>query len=414
MTNNLPAVPTRTARNLPVVVPDNGPSLIRVLEQQKAQTLDLVVPRTGLRLSEGRLVVHSTAPQLHDDGVYDVNGSYGLTENAHNQLAAMFDIPLRYYRRMRDENLPLLDTSVGSWADLIGAKGVLLRLLWGSDPGDDGTNGICRAVLSDRYGARDNLPTVLATLAGMREAGLSADHIVGCDVSDDKLYLHVVAPEIAVAAPALLANYTPGGKRDMTVWDHSGGKDEHVALAPEHVVQAGLVVTNSETGNGALKVTPRFRVLRCMNGLQITKDAMSRVHLGGKLDEGAVVWSDDTRRKADELVRAQVKDAVTAFLNPQYLEGVVRRLEEEAGMELSNPQETIEQVASKLGYSDHEKSSILAAFVKGGQCTAGGVMQAVTYYAQAIENVDRAHDFEATGIDAMQLARKLEPAIAAH
>lgn len=410
--NALPTLPQRHARNLPVAAMPEQESLIRILEQQRAQTLDLVVPRSGLRLDQGRLVVHSTQPQLHDDGVYDVNGRYQLTDNAHNQLAAMFDIPLRYYRRMRDSNVPLLDTSVASWADLDAeGKRVLLRLLWGSQPDDDGTVGLCRAVLSDRYGARDNLPTVIAALAGMREAGLSADNIIGCDVSDDRMYLHVVAPEIAIAAPALLANYTPGGRRDFEVMDDHKGNTH--GLRPEDVIQAGLVITNSETGNGKLAVIPRFRVLRCMNGWQITKDAMTKVHLGGKLDEGAIVWSDETRQKADLLVRSQVKDAVQSFLNVEYLEGVVRRIEEEAQTPLSNPVETIEQVSSKLGYTEHEKASVLSAFIKGGQPTSGGVLQAVTYYSQAIDSVDRAHEFEASGIEAMRLANKLEPAIAA-
>lgn len=414
----MPPVPARSMRGGEIA------SLVLLLEQQRTQTMDLVVSRSQLALHDGMLIIGGTDPQITSDGVYDVNGAYRLTDQAHRQLAGIFDIPWRYYARMlygtdsELHNLALLDTNVGSWAGRSNKK-VLLRTLWGSDPDHPDSCGIVRAVLSSRYGQRDNLPTVMALLTGMRDGGLAADNIIGCDLTDDRLYIHVVAPEIAVAAPALLAGYTPAGREAVKVFDHGPGAGvmgvggEYVDLNPDHVVQAGLVVTNSETGQGKLKVTPRFRILRCMNGLQVTKDAMEKVHLGSDMPEGVVAWSAETESKYDGLVRSQITDAVRSFLNVEYLEGVVRRLEEEAHVELSNPQETVEQVSTKLGYTEGEKVGILSHFIKGGQCTAGGVMNAVTRLAQDIEDVDRSHEFEATGIEAMRLAGKLEPAIAA-
>lgn len=411
----LPPLPPRSLRGGDVVT-----DLVPLLEQQRAQAMDLVLSRSQLAMHDGMLIVGGAEPQMHEDGVYDVNGAYRLTDNAHRQLAALFDIPWRYYSRMlygTDKalhNLELLGQNVGSWAGR-DPKKVLLRILWGSDPAHPESMGVVRAVLSSRYGARDNLPTVIALLQGMRDGGISAENIVGCDLSDDRLYVHVVAPEIAVAAPALLAGYTPAGRPELPqVFDHGPGAGfAYVDLNPNHVIQAGLVITNSETGKGKLKVTPRFRILRCMNGLQVTKDAMAKVHLGADMPEGVVVWSEETNARYDGLVRSQITDAVTSFLSEDYLAATVRRLEEEAGVELSNPQETVEQVSTKLGYTDSEKVDVLAHFVKGGQCTAGGVMNAVTRVAQDIDDVDRSHDFEATGIDAMRLAGQLEPAIAA-
>lgn len=416
----LPALPRRTMRGGDLVT-----DLVPLLEQHRTQTMDLVLSRGQLAMHSGQLIIGGTEPQITEDGVYEVNGAYRLTDQAHRQLAGLFDIPWRYYARMlygtdNDlHNLSLLDANVGSWANR-SSKKVLLRCLWGTDPSHPEAMGIVRAVLSSRYGARDNLPTVMALLHGMRDGGIAADNIVGCDLSDDRLYVHVVAPEIAVAAPTLLASYTPEGRPELPqVWDHPGagvvgeGPGEWQDLNPNHVIQAGLVVTNSETGKGKLKVIPRFRILRCMNGLQVTKDAMEKVHLGSDMPEGVVAWSAETEAKYDGLVRSQITDAVRTFLNRDYLAGVVARLEEEAGVELSNPQETIEQVSTKLGYTEAEKVDVLAHFIKGGQCSAGGLMNAVTRKAQDIEDVDRAHDFEATGIDAMRLAGKLEPAIAA-
>jgi len=46
-------------------------------------------------------------------------------------------------------------------------------------------------------------------------------------------------------------------------------------------------------------------------------------------------------------------------------------------------------------------------FIRGGQISAGGVMQAVTAYAQTVEDPDRAYDVERAGVPALEAAFKL-------
>ena len=58
------------------------------------------------------------------------------------------------------------------------------------------------------------------------------------------------------------------------------------------MVFAGFVITNSETGCGAFTLTPRLVVQVCRNGMTITRDAIRAVHLGERLDEGVVTWSE--------------------------------------------------------------------------------------------------------------------------
>jgi hypothetical protein len=50
---------------------------------------------------------------------------------------------------------------------------------------------------------------------------------------------------------------------------------------------------------------------------------------------------------------------------------------------------------------------ILSHFIKGGQLTSGGVLQAVSSAAQTIEDVDRAHEFLGTAVDAMKVAARI-------
>ena len=64
-------------------------------------------------------------------------------------------------------------------------------------------------------------------------------------------------------------------------------------------------------------------------------------------------------------------------------------------------------VASSCRFTDAEATGILNHFVKGGQMTSGGVAQAVTSFAQVIEDVDRANEFASKGVDAMLVAAKV-------
>ena len=195
-------VPARTARNVGIA------DLVDLLQAQQRQKLDVVVPATTLHMDDGQLVLAGLDMVMNEDGFTDVNGGYRMTAAADTQLGGLFDIPTRYIKKMRGECPALLDTNVNTWAGLHDpAKKVLLRLLWGASEAHPGSAGICRAILSDKYGVTDNLDVVLSLLDGMREAGLGAQHIKSCDLSDDKLYLRVNAPELMVNAPTLPEGY---------------------------------------------------------------------------------------------------------------------------------------------------------------------------------------------------------------
>jgi len=101
--------------------------------------------------------------------------------------------------------------------------------------------------------------------------------------------------------------------------------------ADNPVVFAGFVITNSETGCGAFSLTPRLVVQVCRNGMTITRDAMRVVHLGERLDQGVVTWSDNTRDKTLALITAKTTDAVGTFLGSRYVQPACYRLEGDWG-----------------------------------------------------------------------------------
>jgi len=394
-TNTLPPVPQRTLRGA------NIEQLVGLLQLQHRQKVDVVVPVTTLAMRDGLLQFPMLDPVVDENGVTAVAGQYRRTDTVDQQLASLFDIPVRYVRTLAEDYTELLDTNINKWAEKEADKKrprrVLVRMLYGQDPDHPDTNGIVRAILSDRYGIRDNLDTVLSVLDGLREAGLGADNIRGADLTDDRLWLRVHAPELAAHAGELAKGYRS---------PFNGMEAKDLPL-----IHAGIVVENSETGGGALKVTPELIMQVCMNGMKINTAAMRRVHLGTKLDEGQITWSAATIDAANELTKQQVKDAVRSFMTVEFVERTVAQLNQAAGVEIEDPTATVEVVAKRLSYSDDVARGILSHFMSsvtptedGLKYTAGHVLHAVTSYCQVIEDVDKANEVGATGVEAMMIA----------
>lgn len=390
-------LPQRTLRNTDVA------TLVPVLRDQRAHAIDLVVPTGALQFEGGNLVLKGHAQELTDNGFYDVNGLYVPVSSVDSQLDSILDIPAKYIRKLRTENVGLLDRNLNELARMIAElnpnQKQLVRLLWGENPAMPGSTGVIRAILSNGYRIQDNLDTVMAVLSGLSEAGLGIEAIKSVDLSNDRLYLAVEAPQVAVAATALLDGY-----RDNRTNTFSKDVGD--------IVSAGAIFSNSEVGSGSFSITPVIWALVCTNGMVQKVDVMARRHVGGRLEEGRIDWSDDTRIKANAFISAQVRDATQKFLSVDYVEEAVRRMEADAGVRISKPNETIERVSKAMGYTQAEQESILANFIEGAQLTSGGVMQAVTRTVQDIEDVDRAYEIGATGVEAMKVAKAFAEATA--
>lgn len=366
-----------------------------LLTQQRSQVVDLVLPASTIWLRNGQLEVAGAETILRPDGVLDPNGAYRLTTVADAQLGDKFGIPTRYVRKMRDEHVTLFDQNVNSWANHPANADVkvLARLFWADDPNHPESVGVARAFLSNRYGARDNFDTLVSILAGIREAGLAADQLeLHGDITDRKFYMVVNAPEIQGYAHSLMQNY-------RSPYRGAHGGDDATNLP---IVSAGLIISNSEIGYGSQTVTPRLTFRICGNGAQCTKDAVAFRHLGARLDEGTVDWSNETRSAVNEVARLQVRDAVSQFLTADYVQKKIDEMERDADTLIADVPATIEAVAQQFSYTEDEANSILNMFIDSGQRTSGGVMNAVTAAVQQFDNADRAYEVEATAISAMQ------------
>lgn len=382
-----------------------------LLEEQVVRRLDVVAPAQKIKSVGGVIQISDAEDLLSEEGVTKVDGLYRPTAVFDEGIADKLGIPVSYVRRLRNERPDLYDANVNGW--LHGKKPVIevqfsemgeiahsekvagvpadsRSFLVRCFRGDDGEEGLARAFLSDKYSVIDNLDFLVAALDGVRQAGADVQ-IDGCDLTDRRMYVRVVAPQVRVFAWNLLKGY-------RSPFSGQSGAD-----CPD--VFAGFVLSNSEVGNGAWTVTPRMVIEVCNNGLTVTKDALRGVHLGSRMDDGVIRWSEDTQRKQLGLVTARARDAVATFLDTDYMSEVIADLEEKAEMPLEKPQDDVTRICKRLQFDQETIDGVFSHFVKGGQGTAGGLMAAVTSYAQVIDDADTAFAVESSAMKVLEIAK---------
>lgn len=379
--------------------------LATLLKDQHARKVDVVAQATSITSVNGNLQITGTEPEITDAGVTMADGTYTPTGVCDEGIADKLRIPITYLRRLRTDRPDLYDQNVNGWLHgneydpytLAAVESKVApdhrKFLIRCFRGDEG-NGIARAFLSDSYKMIDHLDCLTAALEGIDDAGINVT-IDGCDLTDRRMYLRLVAPEVTAMAHTLLKDYRNPFGEDFEQWRSVADREGlGYGDGTEPIVWAGLVLSNSETGNGAWSIVPRATIKVCKNGLTITKDAMREVHLGGKLEEGTVNWSDDTQRKSVDLLRAKTRDAVQTFLSADYLNGVVARLEERAAEPVENFT-AVKVMTKPLAFSPKQMDGILNRFIKGGQMNRAGVVNAITAHAQEVGDADVAADMEA-------------------
>ena len=385
-----------TARNATLT------DLVAILRDQHGRKVDVVAPATAIRSDAGTWVVQGAEPIIDADGVGTGDGRYVPTDHADGSIAEKLGIPRAYLRRLRADRVDLYDANVNGWLHGSVLGGRSFGAAYDAEPetspqpdsrsflvrafrGDDGT-GVARALLSDRYRIVDNLDVLTAALDGVRDAGVAVE-IEAADLTETRMMVRVACPSVHELAPDLLAGY-------RSPFTGASGTDNPV-------ISAGLVIGNSEVGGGALTIVPRLRVEVCKNGMTVNRDALRHVHLGGKMDDGIIRWSDDTQQRNLDLIRAQARDAVATFLDVDYVRAKIAEMRQKAGTVIDKPADAVTSVAKSLKIPTEHTDAILAHFIAGAQPTAMGLVNAVTSVAQTVPNADVAAEMEAAAVDVL-------------
>jgi hypothetical protein len=368
--------------------------MVDLLQEQHVRKIDVVLPATRMTPSDGSIIISGVAHLIEDDGVTDPNGLYVPTRVFDEGVSEKLGIPLTYVRRLRDNRPDLWDANVAGWLhgsdDGIGPDS--RSFLFRGFRGDLDDAGIARALLSDRFGINDNLDVLLAVLDGVRAAGVEAV-VDRASLTERRMSVDIVAPEVEVLAEKMLKGYRNPFGDDFERWRRVADREGLGYGGEEPVIWAGLGISNSETGDGAFTIVPKAKIKVCANGLTITKDMIRNVHLGGRLEDGVVSWSEDTQRVNIDLVRRKTADAVATFLNHDYLQATVDELTANGERGVDDHEE-VKAIVKRAKYTDAQADDILKFFTRGGQMTRAGVMNAATAAAQMTDNADTAFDME--------------------
>lgn len=355
------------------------PELVEKLREFDALKNDLVMNSDNLTVSNGEI----NFSNISEDGVINLN----IKPNPfmHRQIADKLGIPFKYYERMQNEYKDLLDHNVASWF-MKNKKNYLFRTY--QSPGGELYG---RAMLSDSFKIIDHLDILMVTLQAINEEGLKGIKVDQADITETSMYVRFINEEAKVSGKQFLENY-----RNPETLEVNDG------------IVSGFVLKNSETGQGALQVAPRAKILVCGNGMVQEKDAYRRTHLGAKLDEGRIDWSNQTKEANHSLIKSQIKDYVKHFSSKDYLQKVVDDINHKGNQDLTNPVEAVKNATKYCEIPESNQNDILNYFMRSGDSKASGVVQAITYYAHSQGDADTRYELEAKSMDVLDNIRQFD------
>jgi hypothetical protein len=346
----------------------NLQQLAAEIERRANSKRDLVVPIGKLSVE-----VEDNVPVIavHNGKVE----TFPISTVAGGQLAEYVGIPKQYFDRMTTDAPELLASNVNRWFRDHRNERRMIRLL-------DAKN---RAFLSDKYRSLEHEDLAEAILPVLLDLNLL---ILSCEITDRRLYIKAVDTSITRDVPT--------GK--------SMGDGEHNIF---DTVSPGIVVSNSETGQGRLSVETSIFTRACTN-LALFGASFKKAHLGGRADMTDDVYellTDDTKRKTDAAVWGQVRDVVRGAFEAARFEASVRKLASATQAKIEAPAvvEVVERVGRKFSLNEGERKGVLARLIEGGTLNLYGLHAAITRHSADVEEYDRATELERIGGDIIDL-----------
>lgn len=327
--------------------------LAEELERQLSTKVDMIVPTPLMHHvtdTGGATALLIEAP--------DGSKRFTATESCRRQLADRLKIPFAYFERMRTDQPELLDRNVNTWLHKEPEQRLIRTL-----------DGRARAFLSDRYRRLDNYDLLEHVLPILRE--LPGARFESMELTETRMYVKVVTPRI------------------------------EFEIQPGDVVQAGVVISNSEIGHGSLSVQPLVYRLVCRNGLIAPDRAMRKAHVG-RLQEASTeeitIFRDDTLAAEDKAFYLKVRDVVQAAVSQASFEQTAVKMRATLGIKLTgDPVKAVEVLATRYLLNEQERSGVLRSLIAESDLSGYGLVNAVTGYAQEVDNYDRATEMEQLG-----------------
>jgi hypothetical protein len=305
---------------------------------------------------------------MTDDGGVDLVEPMDINNTSHQQIGTYLDIPSKYYRHMQSENPELLAHNVNDWFHRKGENRMLRTL-----------DGTARAFLSERYKRIDNLQIIEAVMPIIGR--LPDVRFESCQITDNKMYIKAVNPRL------------------------------EAEVVPGDIVQAGIVISNSETGEGSFCVQPLIYRLICTNGMVVNEARTRRIHRGSKneADDNYIIYSDRTLQAEDRAFMLKVQDTVRAAVDSAVFGRVVDKMRgaKDARMNTTDIPAVVKLANSQFHITEDESEFVLNHFIEDKDYSLYGLANAVTRYSQDVEDYTRASDLENIGYNILTMDPQL-------
>lgn len=172
-------------------------------------------------------------------------------------------------------------------------------------------------------------------------------------------------------------------------------------VSPGDIVQAGVIISNSEVGLGSVNIQPLIYRLVCSNGMVVNEAAARRNHVGRVTDseENFSVYSQATLDAEDKAFVMKIQDTVRAAVEEARFSQVVSKMQE-AKTAQTNTHDipAVVKLASKeFHITDNESTGVLQRLIESNDLTLYGLSNAVTRHSQDVESYDRASELESIG-----------------
>ena len=320
------------------------------LARQQECKRDFVVDTRAIEVSDdaSRLLLHH-----EDNGALDEH--FGMTGLFHRQIGSALGIPSKYYDKMQAEYPSLLAENINGWLSVRDSRQTIRTL-----------DGSARAFLSDRYRRIDNAQIASATLPILAE--MDGVQIESCEVTENRMYLKAV------------------------------NKRLEAEVVPGDVVQAGIMISNSEVGLGSVSVMPLVYRLVCLNGMVVNDLSQKKYHIGREQESTWELFSDEAIAADDQAFMLKLRDIVRSATEEARFNTIVDRLRETTGVPITGSvPKVIELTGERFGFNCAEQDGVLQHLIAGGDLSLYGLSNAVTRASQDAETYDRATMLESAG-----------------
>ena len=178
-------------------------------------------------------------------------------------------------------------------------------------------------------------------------------------------------------------------------------------IAKGDIVRSGVVISNSEIGQGSIEVWPMILRLICLNGMTADEGGKRKKHLGRVTAEGEIDYADDTIAADNEALSLKLRDVVKKCADEtQFAIRCASMTEAAEGETPSKPLKSVELVTDTFNLSEWEGESVTEAYIAGQDYSKWGMLNAVTSVANNEEvSYDRASHLEKVGGRILQLNR---------